>query len=144
MHEQIPSPTDVAGGKGKTYPLDLVPVDKMAAYAGARAAALLALGPVLSGKLKEIAAADLFEKVEMPLLQVLSEMEKKGVLVDVHLLGQMSTELKQLLSLSEEKIFRLAGEKFNINSPKQLQSVLFEKLNLPTRQENEGRLLYRC
>jgi DNA polymerase-1 len=139
LREQIPSPTDAAGGKGKTYPLDLVPLDKMAAYAGARAAALLALGPVLSGKLKEIAAADLFEKVEMPLLHVLSEMEKKGVLVDIHLLGQMSTELKQLLSLSEEKIFRLAGEKFNINSPKQLQSVLFEKLKLPTgKKTKEG------
>jgi DNA polymerase-1 len=139
LHEQIPSPTDVAGGKGKTYPLDLVPVDKMAAYAGARAAALLGLGPVLSGKLKEIAAADLFEKVEMPLLHVLSEMEKKGVLVDVNLLGQMSAGLKQLLSISEEKIFRLAGEKFNINSPKQLQSILFEKLKLPSgKKTKEG------
>jgi DNA polymerase I len=139
LHEQIPAAADVAGGKAKTYPLNLVPLDKMAVYAGARANALLALAPVLSGKLKEIAAADLFEKVEMPLLQVLSEMEKKGVLVDVKLLGQMSSELKQLLSISEEKIFRLAGEKFNINSPKQLQSILFEKLKLPTgKKTKEG------
>ncbi len=139
LHEQIPSPTDVAGGKGKTYPLELVPVDKMAAYAGERAAAVFALAPVLAGKLKEIAASDLFSKVEMPLLQVLAEMEKKGVLVDAGLLGQMSTELAQLLSISEEKIFRLAGEKFNINSPKQLQSILFEKLKLPSgKKTKEG------
>jgi DNA polymerase-1 len=75
----------------------------------------------------------------MPLLHVLAEMEKKGVLVDVDLLKQMSVQLAQLLSISEEKIFRLAGEKFNINSPKQLQGILFEKLKLPTgKKTKEG------
>ncbi|MEN6331702.1 MAG: DNA polymerase I [Smithella sp.] len=131
LHEEIPSIDNAALGKGKTYPLNLVPVETMAAGAGARAAAVFALAPFLAGKLKEIDAADLFEKVEMPLLYVLAQMEKKGVLIDAHLLGQMSTELAQLLSISEEKIFLLAGEKFNINSPKQLQSILFDKLKLP-------------
>jgi len=131
LHEEIPSIDNAASGKGKTYPLNLVPVETMAACAGARAAAVFALAPFLAGKLKEIDAADLFEKVEMPLLYVLAQMEKKGVLIDADLLGQMSTELAQLLSISEEKIFLLAGEKFNINSPKQLQSILFEKLKLP-------------
>ncbi|NTW07482.1 MAG: DNA polymerase I, partial [Syntrophaceae bacterium] len=131
LHEEIPSIDKAAAGKGKTYPLNLVPVETMAACAGARAAAVFALAPFLAGKLKEIDAADLFEKVEMPLLYVLAQMEKKGVLIDAHLLGQMSTELAQLLSISEEKIFLLAGEKFNINSPKQLQSILFDKLKLP-------------
>jgi DNA polymerase-1 len=66
-------------------------------------------------------------------------MGKKGVLVDTSLLKQMSAELTQLLSLSEEKIYRLAGEKFNINSPKQLQNILFEKLKLPSgRKTKEG------
>jgi DNA polymerase-1 len=139
LHEDVPSVNDVAGGKGKTYPLNLVPVDKMAAYAGARAAAVFALAPVLAGKLKEINATDLFEKVEMPLVHVLAQMEKKGVLVDINLLGQMSTELTQLLSISEEKIFILAGEKFNINSPKQLQSILFDKLKLrPGKKTKDG------
>ncbi|OPY86420.1 MAG: DNA polymerase I [Smithella sp. PtaU1.Bin162] len=139
LHEQIPNPGDVAGGKGKTYPLNLVPVDKMAAYAGCRVRAILALAPVLTAKLKEINSSDLFTKVEMPLLHVLAEMEKKGVLVDVDILHQMSKELAQLLSISEEKIFRLAGEKFNINSPKQLQAVLFEKLKLPPgKKTKEG------
>jgi DNA polymerase-1 len=111
----------------------------VAAYGGQRADAVFILFPLLAGKLKGINAAELFHKVEMPLLYVLADMEKKGVLVDTSLLKQMSTELGQLLSISEEKIFRLAGEKFNINSPKQLQSVLFEKLNLPTgRKTKEG------
>jgi DNA polymerase-1 len=139
LHEQIPVPNDVAGGKGKTYTLALVPPEKMAAYGGRRADAVFALFPLLAGKLKDINAAELFHKVEMPLLYVLADMEKKGVLVDTSLLKQMSEELGQLLSISEEKIFRLAGEKFNINSPKQLQSVLFEKLKLPTgRKTKEG------
>lgn len=131
LHEQIPAANEVADGKGKAYVLNTVSIDKMAAYAGVRAAAVFALAPVLLGKLKEIDIVDLFEKVEMPLLHVLARMERKGVLVDVNLLGQMSKELAQLISISEEKIYRLAGEKFNINSPKQLQSILFEKLKLP-------------
>jgi DNA polymerase I len=137
LHQQISTPNDVAGGKGKTYPLALVPVEKMTAYAGERADAIFALAPALASKLKSIDAIDLFREVEMPLLYVLTAMEKKGVMVDTSLLKQMSVELGQLLSISEEKIFRLAGEKFNINSPKQLQIILFEKLKLPTGKKTK-------
>jgi len=139
LHEQLPSPRDISEGKSKSYPMSFVPVDKMAAYAGERADAVLALFPILAEKMKQIDSADLFHKVEMPLLYVLADMEKKGVLIDVSLLKQMSTELGQLLAMSEEKIFRLSGEKFNINSPKQLQTILFEKLKLPTgKKTKEG------
>jgi DNA polymerase-1 len=139
LHQQVPTLNDVAGGKGKTYPMALVPVDKMAGSEGQRADAIFALAPVIEEQLKKIEAIDLYRKVEMPLLYVLADMEKKGVLVDTSLLKQMSTELGQLLSLSEGKIFRLAGEKFNINSPKQLQTILFEKLKLPAgKKTKEG------
>jgi len=139
LHERIPVPNDVAGGKGKTYPLALVPVDRMAAYAGQRADAIMALAPALDKKLKEAGVISLYRDVEMPLLFTLAAMEKKGVLVDTALLQKMSEELEQLLSLSEEKIHRLAGEKFNINSPKQLQAILFEKLKLPKgKKTKEG------
>ncbi|MDD5524611.1 MAG: DNA polymerase I, partial [Smithella sp.] len=139
LHERIPAPNDVAGGKGKTYPLALVPLDKMTGYAGQRADALHELAPVITAQLKKIDAIELYRKVEMPLLHVLSEMEKKGVLVDTALLQQMSADLTKLLSISEEKIHRLAGEKFNINSPKQLQNILFEKLKLPSgKKTKEG------
>ncbi len=139
LHEQLPGSAAMAEGKGKACPSNMVPPDKMAAYAGARAAALLKLFPVLAAKLKETDAIDLFRRVEMPLAQVLAAMEQKGVLVDGDILQQMSTELAQLLSISEEKIFRLAGERFNINSPRQLQSILFEKLKLPTgKKTKEG------
>ncbi|MGP8154338.1 MAG: DNA polymerase I [Smithella sp.] len=139
LHERIPAQNDVAGGKGKTYSLALVPVDKMAAHEGQRADAIFTLAPVLQGKIEEGGALSLYRDVEMPLLYVLADMEKKGVLVDISLLKQMSTELRQLLSLSEEKIHRLAGEKFNINSPKQMQTILFEKLKLPAgKKTKEG------
>jgi DNA polymerase-1 len=139
LHQQVPTLNDVAGGKGKTYPMALVPVDKMAGCEGQRADAIFALAPVIEEQLKKIDAIDLYRKVEMPLLYVLANMEKKGVLVDTSLLKQMSMELGQLLSLSEGKIFRLAGEKFNINSPKQLQTILFEKLKLPAgKKTKEG------
>jgi DNA polymerase-1 len=139
LHERIPTASEVAGGKGRTYPLALVPVDKMADYAGRRVEAILTLAQALQGRLEEAGAASLYRDVEMPLLFTLAAMEKKGVLLDTALLKQMSEELMQLLSLSEEKIHRLAGEKFNINSPKQLQTILFEKLNLPKgKKTKEG------
>ena len=139
LHERVGAPGDVAGGKGKTYPLALVPVDKMATYAAGRVEAIGNLAPILHDKLAEAGAAELYRDVEMPLLFTLAAMERKGVLVDAVLLKQMSEELAQLLSLSEEKIHRLAGEKFNINSPKQLQTILFEKLKLPKgKKTKEG------
>ena len=139
LHERISSPVEVAGGRGRTYPLALVPVDKMADYAGRRVGVILPLAQTLQSRLQEVDAASLYRDVEIPLLFTLAAMEKKGVLLDAALLKQMSEELTQLLFLSEEKIHRLAGEKFNINSPKQLQAILFEKLKLPKgKKTKEG------
>jgi len=139
LHERIPAPQDVAEGKGKTNPLALVPVETMTTYAGARAEALCRLAPEMTEQLKKIEAFDLYHKVEMPLLYVLADMEKKGVRVDVSLLKRMSQELAELLKQSEEKIYKLGGETFNIHSPKQLQKILFEKLKLPAgKKTKEG------
>jgi DNA polymerase-1 len=137
LHEQLQSAQEIAGGKNNR--LAEADIDKIAAHGAGRAAAIFNLEQILAGKLKEIQADELYTKVEMPLLQVLANMEKKGVLIDTKILTQMSEELGQLLSLSEEKIYKLSGEKFNINSPKQLQVILFEKLKLPTgRKTKEG------
>ncbi len=137
LHEQLPSAQEIAGGKNNR--LAEADIDKTAAHGAGRAASIFKLENILAGKLKEIQADELYTKVEMPLLQVLASMEKKGVLIDTNILKQMSEELGQLLALSEEKIYKLSGEKFNINSPKQLQVILFEKLKLPTgRKTKEG------
>src|SRR5690625_958343 len=74
---------------------------------------------------------DLLEQLEMPLSLILGEMEHTGVRVDVNRLQDMGEELKERLANIEQKIFALAGESFNINSPKQLGVILFEKLQLP-------------
>jgi len=81
---------------------------------------------------------DLFYDVEIPLIEVLASMEKKGVLLDGKLLDELSQQLGGLLSLSEEKIYHLAGEKFNINSPKQLQVILFDKQGLPRGRKTKS------
>lgn len=82
-------------------------------------------------ELREHELYSLLKELEMPLALILAEMEHTGVLVDVARLEEMGTELKQRLAEVEQEIYELAGEKFNINSPKQLGPILFEKLGLP-------------
>src|SRR5699024_10604672 len=74
---------------------------------------------------------DLFTELELPLAYILAEMEYQGVKVDVNRLKQMGEDLMTRLTTMEKKIHNLAGETFNINSPKQLAVVLFENLKLP-------------
>ncbi|HPB14868.1 MAG TPA: DNA polymerase I [Smithellaceae bacterium] len=139
LQERVPSMAEAAGGRGKNQSLAPAPVDQAALSAGQRVAALLSLAEKLLAGLDQAGASSLYRDVEMPLLFTLAGMEKKGVLVDAALLKQMSGELSQLLALSEEKIYRLAGETFNINSPKQLQMILFEKMQLPKgKKTKEG------
>jgi DNA polymerase-1 len=139
LQERVPSLAEAAGGRGKTLSLAPAPVEQAASSAGRRVGALLALAEKLLDALEQAGAASLYRDVEMPLLFTLAGMEKKGVLVDAALLQQMSGELSQLLEFSEEKIHRLAGETFNINSPKQLQAILFEKMKLPKgKKTKEG------
>ncbi|MCG1022083.1 DNA polymerase I [Sutcliffiella horikoshii] len=82
-------------------------------------------------ELKDNEQLELFEELEMPLTLVLAEMEALGIKVDKARLEEMGADLGEKLERIEEKIFELAGEKFNINSPKQLGVILFEKLGLP-------------
>ncbi|MDD2865960.1 MAG: DNA polymerase I [Candidatus Omnitrophica bacterium] len=92
---------------------------------------LLRLEHVLSGALKEKGLDSLFRDVEMPLADVLFDMECAGVQVDKAFLGEFSSRLETSLRRIVERIFELAGSSFNINSPKQLAEVLFHKLKLP-------------
>ncbi|MDO9230043.1 MAG: DNA polymerase I [Syntrophales bacterium] len=139
LGRRTPSVKELVGSGAKAVPFAAISVEKAADYAGRRADAVMSLAADLTGKIAAAGMKDLLEGVEMPLVAVLAEMEQKGVLLDLPLLRTMSLEIEQLLALSEEKIHRLAGEKFNISSPKQLQVVLFEKLGLPRgRKTKEG------
>lgn len=121
----------LVGSGAKAVPFSSVPVEKAAAYACQQVDAVQRLSVLLSHEIEKEGFGDLFYKMEMPLVEVLAAMEKRGVLVDVTILHEMSRYFEELLARSEEKIYGLAGETFNINSPKQLQKILFEKLELP-------------
>ncbi|QYA47828.1 DNA polymerase I [Nosocomiicoccus ampullae] len=85
----------------------------------------------LENKLKDDEMYDLFKELEIPLSKVLSAMEIKGITVDLNTLKEMETELEERLNHLKSEIYEIAGEEFNINSPKQLGVVLFEHLELP-------------
>ena len=139
LQRQVPSSKELTGGGARALPMSGIAVEKMTDYACRRVNAVMELSPILTGKLHGEGFDELFHQVEMPLVKVLAAMEARGVLLDLKLLKAMSGEIEQLLSISEAKIHRLAGEKFNINSPKQLQVVLFEKMGLPRgRKTKDG------
>lgn len=96
-----------------------------------RAQILWHLSDIINHKIQEQGMQDLYRKVELPLERVLAQMESTGVKVEAEQLKIMSRELEEAISEVSEDIFRQAGEEFNINSPKQLGHILFEKLGLP-------------
>ncbi|MBR0170425.1 MAG: DNA polymerase I [Bacteroidales bacterium] len=98
--------------------------------APACAAALWQLYPLLVASLHDAQLEELYHKVELPLVEVLMDMEREGVRIDVDALKQYSQQLGEQRTAIEEKIFELAGERFNIASPKQLGEVLYEKLKV--------------
>jgi DNA polymerase-1 len=131
LQRQIVTAKELVGSGAKSLPFSRVKIERMMDYACQRADAVFRLTSDLSKKLRQEGFSDLFHQVEMPLVEVLAVMEKKGVLLDLKLLKDMSREIQQWMSLSEAKIYHLAGEKFNVNSPKQLQAILFDKMGLP-------------
>ncbi len=119
-------------GTGKKQKLfSEVPVAEAARYAGEDAVIPLRLREVLQPILEERELIELFEKIEMPLVSVLGEMEFHGVAVDCELLNRMSVEYTGRLEGISAEIYGIAGGEFNLNSPKQIAEILFTKLALP-------------
>jgi DNA polymerase-1 len=116
-----------------------VPVDEAARYSGEDAAVTLSLKKYLEPELKKEGADKLFNDMEIPLIGVLADMEMAGVKIDLELMKSFSKKMaKELLSI-EKRIYFIAGEEFNINSPKQLQVILFERLGLrPVKKTKTG------
>jgi DNA polymerase I len=131
--KKIPITDLIGSGKGQRNMRE-VPLEDMARYACEDADVTWRLRDLLAAKLTETATWDLFQRVEIPLITVLKEMEQAGVCLDVPLLRHMSQEMdRQLLALTQE-IYDLAGERFNINSTQQLGRLLFEKLEIQKAQ----------
>lgn len=87
--------------------------------------------PIMEENLKESNMDGLLYHVEMPLVEVLADMEYEGVKVDKEKLNELGSQFKEIIKKLEGKIYEISGEEFNINSPKQLGAILFEKLGLP-------------
>ncbi|HCI05346.1 TPA: hypothetical protein DEX28_01220 [Patescibacteria group bacterium] len=79
----------------------------------------------------------IYREIEMPLIQVLFQMEKNGVLIDEKFLGEFRKEVEKKLGKIEQRIFELAGEKLNLNSPKELSAVIYQKLKLPSKKSRK-------
>jgi DNA polymerase-1 len=128
---------EVAGRGKAEIPLAETPVASVAEYCGADATTVLALRELFAPRLRETELEPLLNDVEMPLVEVLVDMEWRGISIDRALFAQFSYELTRDLARLELEIGRLAGGSFNINSPKQLAAVLFEKLALPVLKKTK-------
>ena len=123
--------TDLIGKKGvKQGNMRDVPVEDVVEYAGEDADITLQLKHLLEKEIKENNLEKLLHEVEEPLSYVLAEMEYEGVKIDKDALAKMSKELETAALEAQEKIFELAGQEFNIASPKQLGEILFDKMKL--------------
>ena len=123
---------DVAGKGAKQITFDQVDLDTATRYAAEDADVTLQLHEALWPKLKEVPElAHVYTDVELPLVRVLERMEYAGVQVDARLLREQSQELAQKMAATEQAAYVAAGGPFNLGSPKQLQEVLYDRLQLP-------------
>ncbi|WP_133128550.1 DNA polymerase I [Legionella nagasakiensis] len=122
--------TDIAGTGAKQLRFDQIPVAKAAPYAAEDAEITLKLHqtlyPMMDERLRHV-----FHEIEMPLLTVIAEIERHGVLIDTDTLARHGERLKAEIVDLEEEAWQLTGKKFNLNSPKQLQDILFNEQQLP-------------
>jgi DNA polymerase-1 len=122
---------DVVGSGKNQVTFDYVPLDKACFYAAEDADITLRLHRMLKPRLLSERMVTIYETIERPLIQVLGEIERKGVLVDPAALRGLSRDFAQRMGGLEDEIRTLAGEDFNIGSPKQLGEILFDKMGLP-------------
>ena len=131
---------EAVGGKNKGFE-DISP-EAAREYACEDADVALMLANTLRPKLKEEDLLDLYQKLELPLIEVLAEMEMNGVRLDLDLLASISKDLADQMVKAEDRIHQMAGRRFNINSPKQLGQILFEDLKLPMGKKTKKKSGY--
>lgn len=132
LQESTISFSDVAGKGAKQLTFDQVPLEQAAPYAAEDADITLRLHQTLWPQLQQLAGPrHVFHDIEMPLVPVLSRIERTGVRIDCKMLAQQSTELAKRLHALEEQAYAIAGRPFNIGSPKQIGEIFFDELGLP-------------
>lgn len=123
---------DVAGKGAKQIPFKEVALEQAAPYAAEDADITLRLHHALYAQLQQIPSLQqLYQTLEIPLISVLNRIEQNGVLIDSDLLAQQSMELANHIASLEQRTHDLAGQVFNLGSPKQIQTILYDKLQLP-------------
>lgn len=133
---KIPTSELIGAGRGQIT-MDQVPLEKVAEYACEDADCVYRLVQKLEAKLAERGLTALFDEVEMPLAVLLGRIEMNGVHLDLKFLKQLSEESGSDLQELTRRIYREAGEEFNVNSPKQLGEILFGKLKLPAAKRTK-------
>ncbi len=129
-HKPIPF-KEVAGSGKDARSFDYVPIDKATAYAAEDADVTLRLWHVLKPRLAAEQMSIVYERLERPMVDVLGRMERRGISIDRQILSRLSGEFAQGMARLEAEIHEIAGEKFNVGSPKQLGDILFGKMGLP-------------
>jgi DNA polymerase I len=128
---------------GKKKTIAEVPIDNAAHYCGMDAVCTQKLIPLLKAELAQSPTLEkLFYTLELPLEPVLADMEWRGIRIDKAYLAQLSEELTRDLKTLEDRAYELVGEPFNLNSPKQLSDILFDKLKLDSRKSKKTTLGY--
>lgn len=131
--------TDLIGKGRKQINMAEVPVDKVCKYSCEDADYTFRLMRRLSSKLEKHKSIKVFEEIEMPLTPVLVEMEQYGVKIDENFLKELHNDFEERKNKIEQKVFSIAGEKFNIASPLQLKEILFDKLKISSKGIRKGK-----
>ena len=128
---------DVCGKGAKQVTFDKIHPNDALNYAAEDADFCLRIFLALKEELFISKLNSVYERIERPLINVIANMEKEGILIDKSTLNALSIEFQDKLTLLQKKIYELCGEEFNIASPKQLGEILFEKLNLPQDKKSK-------
>jgi DNA polymerase-1 len=131
LDENILSEEDLLGKGKKKIGFDELPIEKLITYGVGFCDTVRRIKKIFIEKLKEYDLEKLYYEIELPLIEVLADMEFEGFMVDQKKLRELGTELDEKIENLTKEIFSEAGETFNINSTKQLGQILFEKLELP-------------
>lgn len=131
LTKKVKSQEEILGKGAKAKKFQDLDMEELSEYFGEMINVVYNVYPIMEKAFKDMDMEYLFYDVEMSLVEVLGSMEYYGIAVDKNQLKDLGDKFKNIIANLEEEIFSLAGEKFNINSPKQLGVILFEKLELP-------------
>jgi DNA polymerase-1 len=138
LKKDIPQISSLLGeGKNKICRSELSQ-ETIAEYCGKAASCIFQMKSQMEEKLNEVNLTQLFNTIELPVTSILAEMEQIGIIVDKEHLCGLSGEYGQLLQQLSNEVFQIAGETFNLNSPKQIGEVLFDKLQLPGAKKTKN------